>query len=424
MRKKFFLTILTVFILFALTQAVGASSYGGMLSPAMKILSEDEVMIKSGLVSGSISFSEEDFTNSVGRSIDSITITALPPQSEGTLYYGAAPVSVNQSIGYRSLSELRFVPASDCKSSSFRFKSGAEYSIVCQITYTDTLNFSPVVSTSDDSLAVWTQSDITTHGKLYASDPEGDEMVYEIVDYPEKGIVSLTDKNAGNYIYTPCLGMSGKDSFTYRVRDCWGNYSSVAVCEIEIEKRDDSYVFADMDGHWAHNAALVMADSNAMEIRSVGGELYFDPDDNISREDFIVTVMKALGAGEIEPYPTSFEDDSAITSANKGYIARAAELGIIRGSEENGKMFFKPTECITRAEAAVVLNAIIGEETPSAVPVFADNSAVPAWAQSAMYALTGAGVFKGNGDGYISPNSTLTRGETAQILLTVIRNYS
>ena len=68
---------------------------------------------------------------------------------------------------------------------------------------------------------------------------------------------------------------------------------------------------------------------------------------------------------------------------------------------------------------AVILNAIIGADEPETVPVFADHSSVPVWAQGSLYALSNAGIFTGTGSGNLSPNASLSRAQTAQILLTV-----
>ena len=213
--------------------------------------------------------------------------------------------------------------------------------------------------------------------------------------------------------------MRGDDSFTYIVRDEWGNYSAEATVRIEIDEAAADLVFADMDGHWAHNAALVMAAEGAMEVETKGINLYFNPEEEISREDFLVTVMKVLGAGEIEPCKTVFADDSDISESASGYIARAYKLGIIKGSNEGGLLFFKPQNSVTRAEAAVILNAIIGADEPDVVPAFADANAVPVWAKASLYALSDAGIFNGTGAGNLSPNDVLNRAQTAQILLTV-----
>lgn len=405
-----------------LALSAGAAS-SAVLSPALRHLAEETCMIRSGVVSGEITFTSDDFERAIGCSAESITITALPPAADGTLYYGNMPAAVNQTLRMPSVSQLRFVPSGTCTESSFRFKADGDYSIACMLRYTDTVNQAPVIASSDAAVPVWTQQDITTYGTLSASDPEGDALTYEIVRYPEKGLVELTDASSGDYRYTPCAGIRGEDSFTYIVRDEWGNYSDEASVVIDIDEAAADLVFADMDGHWAYNAALVMAADGAMDVDSTGGVLYFHPEEEITREEFLVTVMKTLGAGEIEPCSTVFADDSAISAEASGYIARAYELGIIKGSDEGGLLCFKPKEPVTRAEAAVILNAIIGADEPDTVPVFADSSAVPAWAQGSMYALSNAGIFKGTGSGNISPNDVLNRAQTAQILLTVKKIY-
>ncbi len=420
MKRLIILALTTIIIISSVTSVHAYSKK--LLSPALSILSDSEVMIKSAPVSTGIRFTKEDFFRSIGCEVSSITVTALPPVSAGVLMLGNVPVAVNQTISAASFDKLIFQGNSGCIETSFRFKSGAEYSIECVLKYTDSVNTAPVIN-SADAVEVWTQCDIATYGTLRATDPDGDELTFEIVKYPEKGLVNLTNKSNGDYIYTPCDGITGKDSFTYTVRDEWGNYAGEYTVNIDIDNTVSELVLSDMDGHWAHNAALVMASEDAMELRSEGGLLYFDPDEEITREDFLVTVMKALGAGEIEPRSTVFADDDEISDEASGYINRAYSLGVIKGSITGGKLCFNPKESITRAEAAVILNAIIGAEEPDIIPVFADNDSVPAWARSSLYALNEAGILSGTGSGNISPNAVLNRAQTAQILLTVKKLY-
>ena len=424
--KKVFLFLLTALLLAApLTVSAAAYSFsGGLLTPGLSLLAAADGMIRSSLVGTEVTFSRSDFEKAVGCRLDSVVITALPPSSDGTLYFGSAPVIANQLIGAAALSSLRFVPSAACGSSSFRFKAAGEYSIECALKFTDTVNTAPTAApTAAEAAAfpdsVWTQQDITVYGTLNGSDPDGDAVIFEVTKAPQHGILEVISPSVGDYRYTPFDGYVGKDTFCYTVRDEWGNYAEDAVVSVEVARAAADLVFADMDGHWAYNAALVMAAEDAMQVESVDGQLYFRPDERISREDFLVTVMKALGAGDIEPTATVFADNAAITPDATGYIDRAYRLGVIRGSYENGMLCFKPGDSITRAEAAVILNAILGAETPDAVPVFADSSAVPAWAQGSLYALTASGYFKGTGAGQLSPNEVLDRAQTAEILLTI-----
>ena len=56
----------------------------------------------------------------------------------------------------------------------------------------------------------------------------------------------------------------------------------------------------------------------------------FNPDEPVSRIDFLVMAMKAAGAGDADEVSiTPFEDDSALSGTEKGYLSAAYRLGII-----------------------------------------------------------------------------------------------
>ena len=64
--------------------------------------------------------------------------------------------------------------------------------------------------------------------------------------------------------------------------------------------------------------------------------------------------------------------------------------------------------------------AILGKESSSVVPTFADGAEIPVWAEDAICTLNVLGVMDAN-DGYISPTSLLTREQAALILQAVMR---
>ena len=51
---------------------------------------------------------------------------------------------------------------------------------------------------------------------------------------------------------------------------------------------------------------------------------------------------------------------------------------------------------------------------------FADDGAIPTWAKGAIYALTSAGVFNGDGEGVIAPSAVLSRAQTVQMLYNIL----
>jgi hypothetical protein len=104
----------------------------------------------------------------------------------------------------------------------------------------------------------------------------------------------------------------------------------------------------------------------------------------------------------------------------KGYVSAAYTMGYISGTLKDGKLCFLPNEEINRAEAAVMICAILGEESSGVVPTFADGAEIPVWAKESVYTLNILGVMDAT-DGYISPTSSLTREEAALILQAVMR---
>lgn len=416
MKLRLVLLFFVLSVLFAVPVSASSS-----LSPGLSVLADQVDMIASGLAAGEIRFSESEFVNAVGASFDAVTVTALPPVSDGMLYLGKAPVAVNQRISAPSLDTLRFVPRDGCRESSFRFRTSGDYSIPCALRWTDFANAAPVTERAglDGAVEVWTQCDIGAYGTLPGSDPDGDSIVFEVTEYPEKGLLTLS--SGGRYCYVPFSGLKGADRFSYTVRDEWGHYAKPRTVSVQVDTAASSLTLADMEGHWAHNAALVMASENVMQLRSEDGALYFDPDGEVSREEFVMTAMKALGSGEIEPASTVFSDDREISREASGYVARAYSLGLIRGSGNGSDNPFRPKDPITRAEAAVILNGIVGAEVTDAVAVFADGGSVPVWAKPSLSALASVGIFSGTEDGSIAAESVLTRGQVAELLLRVRR---
>ena len=407
---------LTMILLFSLgTQSVSAA----VLSPALEHIAADSTMIKSGNRYTGILFSASDFAKATGiTNAESITITSLPAVSAGTLYLGSVPIAVNQSISGTSLDSLRFIPLETSDGGSFCFTVNGGYSISRVLRVTDEVNFSPTaVSSTEDAIAAWTQKGISCYGTLSAYDPENDALTFEIVDYPKKGLLRLTDAEHGDFKYTPYTGCSGADSFTYRVRDSYGNYSELAQAAVRIERKNTSLVFADMSEHWAHSAAIAAASENIMDYETVSGMPVFEPDRQVSREEFLVMVMKAMGyTPKNGTEQTVFADNDQITPEYRAYIGAAYAAGIVKGREVNGSAYFCPQDTITRSETAVMMNNIIGAEVPVNVSPFSDNEPIPAWAQSALYALCSLGILRGTGSGSIAPASSITRAQAAQIL--------
>ena len=252
MKKFLFFCFVAIF---SLSITVFASE---RLSPAIDVIANENSMVKAGVVyNGEIGFDSYDFDESLGTNIKSIKITSLPDERVGRLMLDDLYVVENQVIKRAEFSSLRFLPKSAAESECvFKFiPSSGMYEIECTLKVISEVNYFPI-ATNGEVISTWTNRDISCFGVLDGYDPDGDSLKFEIVSLPEKGLVVITNSETGDYKYTPFEGARGKDCFTYRVRDSYGNYSAESTVNVKIEKTKTTLVFEDMTGHRAHNAVL------------------------------------------------------------------------------------------------------------------------------------------------------------------------
>ncbi|MHB1151656.1 MAG: S-layer homology domain-containing protein [Eubacteriales bacterium] len=399
------------------------------VSPALDILANELNLVKTATIGTEINFSANDFDRALGVKVDRITVATLPDVTTGKLFIGQNEVVNGQSITRSSFGKLKFVPSSNGElETAFTFTGESKYStrdVECTLYILSDLNFAPTINlVNDNYFNVSTFKDITYYGVMKAVDPENDILRYEIISMPKKGLLTVTDRNYGTYKYTPTEGYTGKDNFKYIVYDQYGNISEIVNVKIKIQKNDLTESFSDMSEHWAYNAAIQMVDDGIMNtVTAEDGTVNFNPDLKVTRCEFLAMAMTAAGYTiRGNSVNTGFLDNNQIPQMYKGYVAAALKLGFIQGVRTTGGYLFNPNESITRAEAAVFLNNIIGLPVPAVKTVFADNNTIPAWAADAIYALNETGIINGMGEGYLSPYSTLTRAQTAQILYGIINN--
>ena len=418
-----FLLLLFCLLLTLPTAAYTRISYG------VDCLAEQSELIKSGLRGNDIRFTEADFKQALGVSrISSVTLLSLPAVTDGVLKAGGVPCVTGQVLDRAAISTLTFSPAAatvDTASFSFCVNSAVgTTALTCNLHILDRINYAPTVLTvTETALQVETRSGISVFGSMAAEDPEDDALTYLVIKYPSKGALTLTDSTKGTFRYAPYANTVGSDSFTYVARDAYGNYSSPATVRISVKERGDTEVYADMTNHPAHNAALTVTEKNIMIGEIEGAGLYFRPDGNISRADFLVMAMKAAG---IKPdagaFNTQFDDNADIAEAVRPYVATAQKYGYVHGNFDGVGLYFEPNRAITRAEAAVILNNILNADTPASLPVFADAGSIPTWAKADIYALTAAGIFSPNESGSVAAREVLTRADAARMLCAMM-NY-
>lgn len=437
MKKLTLFSIALLMMLMALAGVVSGNVYAAdevaPVSTGLHVLAARSSMAVSGVSGNEIAFSPEDFERALNmKRIDYITFTKVPDEGVGTLYLGSDGVSVGKTVSRENLHKLSYAGAADgISENTFSFTTGRGYEIECSVYMLKGQNYCPTAGKAGElSLDVSTYRNVSVYGDLSGSDPDGDEIEFEVVSYPTSGILVMTNKSTGEYRYTPSADYTGKDSFKYVVKDKYGNYSAASTVSIEINKTTLGSVLTDMGGNKAHSAAISMVEKGIMSASENSGKLSFDPTASISREEFLVMVMKAAGlnytdaqraSGGSVQVNTGFEDDEEISASAKGYINLAKQKGFISG--DGG--YFYPKRDITAAEAAVMIDKVIGaslyvsNENVSEM-VFADHIDIPVWAESSIRNLNSIGVMA-DVNGYIYPDKTLDRATGATMLEAVIR---
>ena len=181
--------------------------------------------------------------------------------------------------------------------------------------------------------------------------------------------------------------------------------------------KDDSDVFTDMANHaWAKEAVEELNELGV--VSGVGGDM-FAPGRQITREEMLTMLLRAYGINPDGALTDKFTDvDSGAWYAP--YVAKGLQLGVTSGVSDTE---FGTGKYITRQEAASMACRIaeaFGVTFTSGEETFTDDASIAAWAKDAVYKLKNAKVINGVGDGSFAPSNTCTRAEAAVIINALI----
>jgi len=202
---------------------------------------------------------------------------------------------------------------------------------------------------------------------------------------------------------------------TLTVRDRSGN---LARSSLEIPQTASVIsVLSDISGHWAQPYADYLFSRGIVTGTRINDRIVYQPDKAMTRSEFAVIMTRFLGVDPslYQDVALPFQDAASIADWALPAARAMYALGIIQGSSENGKLLFKPSGTITRAEAMTIIGRTM--EKGYLVPPlsFNDSASVPAWALPYVEVLSGLGVVGGYQNN-IMPSGELTKGAVAKIL--------
>lgn len=354
-------------------------------------------------------FSQADFSGSV--TLDGIVITEVPANTQGVVTYGARTLRAGDILPASILDSLVLTSTSEEDGeASISYLPVASGIVGTQTTLSLHLGGTKneVPTATDQQFE--TYKNIELQEALDAADPENGTLTYTVTKAPKHGAVTISEN--GTFTYTPKKNKVGKDSFTYTVTDDAGQTAQATVT-IQILKPSDKTTFTDMAGDPDQFVAMWLKEQGIYGGETLAGNLYFHPDDTVTRGEFLVMVMDLLEISpETEELVSGFADESDTPEWMRPYIISALRSGIVSGVNSADGLVFRPTAELTRAEAAVMVNNILGLSGDNALSVFSADGDVPAWARSAVSALSEADVLNTSGS-YLEP---ITMRECARLL--------
>lgn len=170
---------------------------------------------------------------------------------------------------------------------------------------------------------------------------------------------------------------------------------------------------------WYSNAIGFLA---ARDIVKGMGEGSFGPDQNLTRGQCLVMIMRAYGIAPVNNATANFAD--AGNTYYTGYLAAARNLNIVSGVGSN---MYAPERLITRQELFTMLcntlqmiNELPLGTSGRSLESFHDADKIPAWAQPAMKLLVETGTVNGS-DNLLMPGALSSRSHMAQVLYNLLK---
>ena len=169
--------------------------------------------------------------------------------------------------------------------------------------------------------------------------------------------------------------------------------------------------------HWAYEYIDYLGASGIVS----GNNGRFNPDDNVTREEFVKMLVDAL---ELNPFDAqcSFKDVPETEWYYK-YVASAYTCGVINGTDES---LFGVGEPVSRQDIAVMTvraldyKQILLEPVLSHFGYFFDSDSISDYAQDAVMTMYVSGFVSGDEDYRFNPHSPATRAEVAKIIYMLV----
>lgn len=403
-RLRIGLCALMLFSAFGLTAAAALYDW----PPSGKEISTQSVTLP-GVKGQQVPFACTDLEfrmNLAAGSLQEITVTQVPKETEGTLTVNGNPVKAYDTLTRDEINQMVYTPNEGAVSASLTFvpKADEAATTTVSIALADQENTAPII----ESGSFDTVEDVPIKGVLSVYDAEGDQIRIQVVNAPKKGEVSF---EGASFTYTPFLGSTGKDRFSFVCVDKAGNYSKEGLCDLTIEAAGTKFSYRDMTNNPSQYSAIKLREKGVLTGEKIGDASLFYPKRTVTRQELLMMILSACGAGEPDAcVNTGLTNDSAIPLWLKPYVKQAVDRKIITEDK------FVPDEVPTRAEAVVLIDrAAEMDDVKKQALRLSDTAAIPNWALQSYLNLSAYKMLDLY-DGAAHPTSALTRDTAADLV--------
>ncbi len=171
--------------------------------------------------------------------------------------------------------------------------------------------------------------------------------------------------------------------------------------------------FTDLaDTHWGKDNILQLV---AMKVIEGYPDGTVKPDAQITRAEMAVVIVKSIGLKPAETPDLKFIDTKDIGSWAAGYVQTAVEKNILVGYEDNS--FRPANKVTREEMVVMVLKAYLYEVAEEAELSFTDKADIASWAEGFVAKAVELGFVKGYPDNTFKAKNSVTRAEAATVIV-------
>lgn len=190
------------------------------------------------------------------------------------------------------------------------------------------------------------------------------------------------------------------------------------IQSITAPEQMNKNIFTDIDNvPWAEDAIVELAVAGVISGKT---DTNFCPNDYITREEFTKLVAEAF-AGDVEGAEISFNDVPQ-SRWSYPYISKAKAAGLISGYSDTQfgatDLISRQDMAVIIYNAAVYKNVALGSTEDTLI--FGDDADIADYAREAVYTLKSMGVINGVSDVEFAPTRNATRAEAAVIIYAML----